>query len=1075
MKLLNKFTVLYLAFCSFYFSAYAQKQTQLSLEKGFSIPPDSVKPWVYWYWINGNISQEGITKDLETMANVGIGEAFIGNIGLPDIAVKGNVHVLSNKWWDLTLHAFHEAARVGVKLGMFNSPGWSQSGGPWVKPSDAMRYLTTVDTIIKGPAEVNIVFAHLPKNFQQVAVLAYPHKEYPSISGLSPVIEAYPAIPSVNYISDGDTSTTILFPKGAKEETITIKLKGQLTARSIVIYPAPVPIRDSVELQAYHKGNYIIVKKFLVDRSNPALNVGPVPYAPIAISLPDIRSNQFRLKFTHIDLPGGLTEINISNAPVVEDYAEKSLDKMFQTPHPLWDSYMWNTPPETDSPSAYIHLQNIKNITGNVSADGTIRWNVPKGQWVISRIGMVPTGVTNSPAPPEATGLEVDKMNKQALQRHFDAFVKKIYDRIPPADRKAFAHIVEDSYEVGSENWTDNFDKDFEKKYGYDPLPWLPVLSGHVIGSQDQSDRFLWDMRRLIADKISYDYVGGLRELSEQYGLRSWLENYGHWGYPGEFLQYGSQSSDISGEFWAEGDLGSIELRDASSSAHIYGKNQVWAESFTAAGTPYQRYPGYLKKKGDWSFTEGINHTLLHVYIEQAYDSMPGMNAWFGTEFNRQNTWFIHSKAWIDYIRRCNFMLQQGKPANDICYFIGEDAPKMSGIRDPEIPRGYSYDYINAEVILQRLSVKDGNLVLPDGVSYKLLVLPPQNTMRPELLKKISELVAQGATILGNPPLKSPSLQNYPSADNQVKDMAASLWQNADGVDIKQVKYGKGNVLRGMTMPQSLQFLKLAPDMQTAEDSILFIHRRLPNGDIYFLTNQSDQKISTTLNFRVKDKQPELWNAITGERRVLTQFTVNKETISVPLVFEPAQSWFVVFRTSVSSNKNKSSGENFPLVQTLFTLNGKWIIQFDTAMRGPVQPVVCNVLRDWSTSTNDSIKYYSGTAVYHTSFNVDAIPSGKKIILDLGDVKNIAAIKLNGQSIQTLWTNPWTANISKALKSGKNELDIEVTNTWVNRLIGDSKLPANERKTWSSVESYKPSDPLRASGLLGPVKVEIFY
>jgi hypothetical protein len=338
---------------------------------------------------------------------------------------------------------------------------------------------------------------------------------------------------------------------------------------------------------------------------------------------------------------------------------------------------------------------------------------------MILRTGMAPTRVTNGPASPEGTGLEVDKMSKTHVAEHFEAFLGQIIKKIPPGDRKTWKVTVEDSYETGGQNWTDGMMDKFKAVFGYDPLPFFPVLQGFVVGSEDMSDRFLWDMRRFIADRVAYDYVGGLREISHKYGLHTWLENYGHWGFPGEFLQYGGQSDEVAGEFWSEGELGNIENRAASSSAHIYGKNKVSAESFTAGGKAFARYPALMKQRGDRFFTEGINNTLLHVYIQQPYkNKVPGVNAPFGNEFNRLNTWFGDLDLFTDYLKRCNLLLQQGKYVADVAYFIGEDAPKMTGICDPALPRGYAYDYINAEVLLTRVKVKNGRLVLPDGMSY---------------------------------------------------------------------------------------------------------------------------------------------------------------------------------------------------------------------------------------------------------------------------------------------------------------------------------------------------------------------
>ena len=338
-----------------------------------------------------------------------------------------------------------------------------------------------------------------------------------------------------------------------------------------------------------------------------------------------------------MDKEGIIGDVVLSDVPAVERYAEKSLAKMWQTPHPMWDAYIWRDQPENCA-CLSVQPDAVQVLSSLVAADGALTWDVPKGKWVVMRTAMLPTGSKDAPAPKEGEGLETDKMSKKHIRAHFDNYLGVILDKIPAADRKTFKVVVEDSYETGGQNWTDDLIDDFKKAYGYDPVPYIPVLSGVVIGSQDISDRFLWDLRRLVADEVSYNYVGGLREVSHEHGLTTWLENYGHWGFPGEFLQYGGQSDEIAGEFWSFGDLGDIENRVASSCGHIYGKQRVWAESFTCGGPDFTQYPGQMKQRGDRFFTEGINASLMHLYIQQPDDRVPGINAWFGNEFNRNNT-----------------------------------------------------------------------------------------------------------------------------------------------------------------------------------------------------------------------------------------------------------------------------------------------------------------------------------------------------------------------------------------------------------------------------------------------------
>jgi hypothetical protein len=681
-------------------------------------------------------------------------------------------------------------------------------------------------------------------------------------------------------------------------------------------------------------------------------------------------------------------------------------------------------------------------------------------------------GVVNAPADPEGRGLEVDKMSKSHVAAHFDAFLGELLRRIPEADRKTWRVVVEDSYETGGQNFTDGFLTEFREQYGYDPVAFLPVLKGYTIGSPELSDRFLWDLRRLVADKVAYDYVGGLKEVSNKHGLTTWLENYGHWGFPGEFLQYGGQSDEIGGEFWSEGELGNIENRAASSAAHIYGKTKVSAESFTSGGPHFARYPKTMKQRGDRFFTEGINNTLLHVYIQQPYEEKnPGMNASFGNEFNRKNTWFSHLDLFTDYLKRCNYLLQQGTYVADAAYFIGEDVPKMTGVCDPALPKGYSFDYINREVLMTRASVVDGKLTLPDGLQYRVLVLPKQETIRPDLLARIAAFVRDGAVVLGPRPSRSPSMQNYPEADKEVQAIAAELWGAVDGVQVKQARVGKGLVCSGMTMEEVFDLIGVKPDMETnAADPLLFIHRRIGDADMYFVSNQSEERVNVSPRFRISGRQPELWNPIEASVRDLPAFQMDGQTTAVPLQLKPLESAFIVFRRSAGAGNEKVLSVNFPNPNLLVTLDGPWEVSFDPAKGGPKEPVRMETLSDWTLSENADVKYYSGEAVYRNQFDLSNIPEGE-VYLDLGEAAVMAKVSLNGEYVGGAWTAPWRVRITDMLKTGNNAVEIRVVNNWVNRLIGDSRLPESKRTTWAPVNPYTPESPLQRSGLLGPVTV----
>ncbi|MDD2436630.1 MAG: glycosyl hydrolase [Massilibacteroides sp.] len=1058
--------ITFLVACCFV-SCGSKQQVSVSIqevERNFKSIPASVQTSVYWYWINGNISKEGVVKDLQAMKEKGINRAFIGNIGDQGGIPHGPVKLFTDEWWDIMHTALKTAAELDIEIGIFNCPGWSQSGGPWVEPEQAMRYLASSEIRVNGPRRLKVSLDKPAEKFEDVKLIAYPVREDYRANLLKKrgtVIHC-----SDPTVYDGQR---FVLPEG--ESAVRIVFAGREMVRSLVFYPESILYADG-ELQVDADGDYKTICRFTVNRTNENLNVGFDPFAPVAIAIPETTASGFRLVFKNVRAGTTFREMVLTATPVVERYAEKSLAKMFQTPLPYWHDYLWNEQPQVSDNTLLVDPASVLDISDKMDERGNLEWDVPEGEWIVMRTGMTPTGVTNAPADPEGTGLEVDKMSKAHVATHFDAFLGELIRRIPAQDRTTWRVVVEDSYETGGQNFTDGFLIDFQKRYGYDPVPFLPVFKGYTIGSPDLSDRFLWDVRRLIADKVAYDYVGGLREVSNRNGLTTWLENYGHWGFPGEFLQYGGQSDEIGGEFWSEGELGDIENRAASSAAHIYGKTKVSAESFTSGGSHFARYPKTMKQRGDRFFTEGINNTLLHVYIQQPYeDRNPGMNAAFGNEFNRKNTWFSHLDLFTAYLKRCNYMLQQGTYVADVAYFIGEDVPKMTGVCDPALPKGYSFDYINREVLMERVFVKDGKLTLPDGLQYRVLVLPKQETIRPDLLKKVAALVNEGAIVLGPRPDRSPSMEDYPNADEEVRSIAAALWGEVDGEKIKQARVGKGRICSGMTLDEVFELIGLEPDMESRpQDPLLFIHRRLADAEVYFVSNQSEETITVSPRFRVEGKQPELWNPQGASVRVLPAFHLNEGGTTVPLRLEPLESAFIVFRKAAGKANDKGVNANNPLPEQLVTIDSPWLVTFDVSRGGPTEPVMMNELINWTLSSDDRVKYYSGEAVYRNTFQLAKMPE-EEVYLDLGDVSVMAKVKINGQDAGGVWTAPWRVNVRKWLKEGENRVEISVVNNWVNRLIGDSRLSEGQRTTWAPVNPYGPDSPLQSSGLLGPVKL----
>ena len=992
-----------------------------TVEQGFDNVPDSIRLAVYWYWINDNISREGVTKDLEAMKAAGITRAFIGNIETGNVPY-GKVGFMSDEWWEVTRTAMKKAGELDIELGMFNCPGWSQSGGPWIDEDRSMRYVAFDSRDLTGDGTPKIV-------------------DMPDVPAERIVgVFAYPAL------------------KGRREEvsmrgegTVKLKFREPMTARTLL-----VDTEDDMEgwMKVIKDGQELT--SFYFNRSNHNLQVGFDPDAPYVVSLPETSGNEFEFNFESRD--EGTVHFTLTDIPYMEAVAEKSFAKMFQSTLPPWDFYMWDTQCVTDGPK--IDGDDIVDLSAFISADGKkMEWTAPRGEWNVVVAYTKTTGVTNAPAVPAATGLEVDKMSLEHIRYHFDKYLGEILRRIPAEDRKSFRIAVEDSYETGGQNWTDNMPEIFEKTYGYSPLRYLPVLQGYIVDSEEMSERFLWDLRRLVSDMVAYNYVGGLRDVCHEHGLKSWLENYGHWGFPGEFLQYGGQSDQVSGEFWAGDAFDGIEVRDASSCSHIYGKKQTWAESCTSGDRHFQRYPALLKRGIDDSFISGINSTLLHLYIEQPYESKPGINAWFGTEFNRHNTWFSFFDLFSMYIRRCNFLLQQGDYVADAAYFIGEDAPKMAGVRDPALPDGYSYDYINAEVLKKHAKVKNGVLVLDSGMRYRVLVLPPQTTMRPEMLECIAGLVSDGLTIVGPKPVKSPSLAGWPDADTRVASLAEKLW--------KEERYGKGKAYpEGTSLETVFADLGVAPDclIESGDAMVRFIHRRLDDAEIYFFSNNEDRPVTAKVTFRDSGYEgAQLWDAVTGCKQSLV-LEKRDGMQSADLELGAYGSAFIVLRDGVPApDALEPAGE--------IAIEGPWEVAFEETCCNAPFKATFSTTEDWAASSNPAIKYFSGTAHYRTSFKLDALPADR-YTLDLGKVMVVAKVRINGQYVGGVWTDPYVLDVTGFLKEGENEIEVDVANNWINAIVGDSLKPASKRRL---VLNVNPVDSdgfaLQTSGLLGPVRI----
>jgi hypothetical protein len=1184
-----------------------------SLEKGFANPPPAARPWVYWFWLNGNITSNGITADLEAMKRVGVGGVLIMEVdqGAP----SGPAAFGQPGWRELFKHVCGEANRLGLEVNMNNDAGWCGSGGPWVTPDLAMQKVVWTETNLTGPTRFEGALVQpkpVANYYQDIAVLAFP-------------------TPAGNARIDG------------------IQGKAAFT-------PTFIP---------------------------PQGSLAPVP------------------------------------------------------------------------PEQTVSRERVVDLTAKLDVTGRLSWYVPEGKWTIVRFGHTPTGKDNHPAPEAGRGLECDKLSRKAAEVMFDGLMGKLVADSKPVVGKSLVATHIDSWEVGSQNWTPKFREEFKRRRGYDPLPFLPTMTGRIVDGSEVSERFLWDLRHTISELVLENYAGYFRELAHRHGLRLSIEAYTTC--PVDEFAYAGRADEPMGEFWSWGKYGAaFSCTEMASSAHVYGKRIVGAEAFTATDQEkWLGYPGNIKDLGDWAFCEGINRFVFHRYALQPWMEgvRPGMSMGpWGLHYERTETWWEQSKAWHEYLARCQYVLQQGLFVADICLLTPEGSPQTidrqkaflshtPGTEGQPLDRpGHNFDTCPPEVVLTRMSVKDGRLVLPDGMSYRLLALPQVETIMPQLLRKIRDLVRAGATLAGARPLKSPSLGGYPACDAEVKAIADELWGTAPALaEVTEHWFGKGLVISGTRFEQSRERGRQAPsrlagakwiwykegnpavaapvgaryfrrvvdvDAGAAVDSahvlmtvdnsfecwvngrgagtgddftrlydrnisrllkpganlvaikavngatqpnpagmigivtikyrdgrtvtvptdsawesavtveggwhtdatatagwrpsmelgtlgmepwgyveqagagsdlypdieflgqllaergvlpdftyttkdglkcLRFIHKSLKEAEVYFVANKTPEPQEAVCSFRVKGKRPEFWDPETGKVAHPAVYDEAPGCVRVPMRFEASQSVFVVFPVKAASERdrivsvtregernradaslatgvelmrnengevsaliwqpgrygfktaNGKTGElGFATMPAPMEIGGPWEVRFAPGGGAP-EFVNFDKLISWTERPETSVKYFSGTATYKKALEMPAewVAKGKRLYLDLGRVAVMADVNVNGKDLGTLWKSPYRLEITDAVKAGDNLLTIRVVNLWVNRQIGDQKLPEDSdrnangtlerwpqwleegkpsptgRYTFTSWRLWAKDAPLQESGLLGPVKVVV--
>ena len=870
------------------------------LDAGFQQPPDSARPETWWHWMNGNLTREGLGADLQAMKDIGLGGATIVNVdcGIP----RGNVPFMSPEWRGLFKYTVQEANRLGLELCIENCAGWSSSGGPWNTPENAMQKLVTSEVHVNGPADYDATWPSPPvtlNTYHDIALLAFPEtvNETVRMQDFSPVVSLSSGEDPGTRLTDGDPHTVVNLPlpTRGKPQFVQLAFRGPFGARSIKLTAGSgLPdcggtVAVSDDGQAFKTvGIFSFGRK---DSAGRLISLGAQP----------VLARYWRVQFNTVNAKAKVNHLALAEIDLSPQLVINNLDAK----NGLNGNAVLSSP-EPDGPAAGAILpHNTIDLTSQLTADGHLHWSVPAGKWIIQRFGYTPTGVLNHPAPKEGEGLECDKFSTAALDAHWDGFMQKILDDVGPLAGKTLTSSLIDSYEVGGQNWSKNFRTEFQKRRGYDPLKYLPAFTGRVVENPAVSERFLWDVRRTIADLFAENYFGHFADLCRQHGLLNAVEPYTG---PFESLQSGRTADVVMGEFWS-GSQGHPSVKLAASIAHIYGKNIVGAESFTAAPDQgkWQNDPYSLKTLGDLMFCRGLNRCVFHRYASQPWTNRwPGMTmGQWGFHFERTVTWWDQGKGWIDYLTHCQFLLQQGYAVADAAYYTGESAPVEMRVGNPALPAGYDYDAINADVLEHRVTVQNGRLTLPNGISYGVLILPPDDTdMSPAVVERLAELVRAGATIVGPRPQHAPGLTDYPKCDATVQKVADGLWGKCDGETVLENAAGQGRVIWGKPLKDVFAELALKPDFEfqgiSAPARLAYVHRVAGEADIYFVSNQQRLFAGADCTFRVTGKIPELWHADTGVMEPAPVWSDHDGRTTVRLDLDPAGSVFVVFRQTAT-------------------------------------------------------------------------------------------------------------------------------------------------------------------------------
>ncbi len=1081
------------------------------LVQHFENPKQHHKPWAFWYWINGNITEEGIYADLKSMSEAGLGGVVLMHINEHDMIPEGPVRFLSTEYKALLKYTFDTAEKYNLQVNLYNSEGWSVAGGPWIKPEMGMKELAWSEINTQSRYQkIQFPKPHAPLGFyKDIVTLAFPtptnHIE-PSFNELIKSVYVSGKSSQQNTKNEGqvvvdkDWNTLSTVTQDAKTGERFIKLS----------FHKPYTFKNAfIKFAAYG----------MMGRNNMLISNDDKTYTDVASAkrgqiYDDIGCFEFNQvtakyvkfvfkptdnKLLYTAMPkvtAAVREISLDNRDKTKDWCRKAAHSFpFFNPEAERVEFTKQT-----NQASTIPFETIIDVSQYLDHSGTLNWTPPSDNWTIVRFGMSSTEAINRPASEGGEGLEVDKMNTSALDVHFNGLLKVAKELAGDKIGSTFFSTHADSWEVGRQNWTDDFANAFKQKKGYSPLLYLPATLGYVIDSPNTTERFLWDMRKTIADLIAERFYGGMRERANAMGIKfsaqsmkPFIDNIYALGQADLISANNNFRALPTSNNMLSQRSAYFTAKMTASAGSIYGRF-VTSESFTALpeANRWLNHPEYYKPQADIDLAAGVNQITHHLFTHQPWVSVkPGMtlNYW-GVHYERTQTWWHETPSWNNYLSRVQSLLSQGQPVFDILHLLGDDSSTKadSHFIDSVLPKGYDFEFISTHGLLNQLSVNsNGDLTYPTGRTYQILNLADDVSMRPEVLNKLLQLLKQGAIIVGKPPTGSPSLQGKDRTNKRVNELAKKVWG------------GQFNNQVFTDIPSALQALNIQPDLtlENTDSKLVWRHHHVAeaNQDIYFISNVGAKPTEFTAHFRVLDKQPELWNPYTGERQLIKEFKQTPTHTIIDLKANQVESYFVVF----SEKPSTSDIFNSSPLKTAKTLNSPWNVEFIKGVDKP-KSVKLNTLIDLKDHLEKNIKYFSGTALYTTSFEYN--PSKKTdYFIDLGDVHQFARVFINGQNLGVKMWSPYRYNVSNLLLNGQNTLEIEVTNLWPNRLIGDEReyedtanwkpngyqgeqlvafpdwlkghnpQQPGERKTWATWKHWSKEDALIPSGLLGPVTI----